>query len=217
MSVSLCPKCLSSACTALRVEGMPPLTAAQKRQKEKDKKRRQKEMDQIKAENAQHDLCFGSPGDLREEEMTQIGKQLAVLQRVAVEMPSDGNCLFHALSHQHKSASHTEMRKILVDHIRLHPDDFAAFIEAPESSTDPLGDYCNSMGQDGAWGSIIEVRAAADCFQVPIAIVAAAGTTVVGGDVAPHEAPWAVVFYEHLFTLGSHFNATEHLGCAVAE
>jgi OTU domain-containing protein 6 len=197
-------------------EAMPPLTAAQKRQKEKDRKRRQKELDAIAQEHALHDLASGSPGERREAEIIRMKQQLAEIGRSVVEMPPDGNCLFHALTHQlgDPSISPEEMRALIVEHIRSHRDEFNSFI-IDEAVVDPFEAYCTHMSMDGVWGSLLEVRAAAERFHVVIAVVAASGLTLVGGECLPNDAPWAIAYYDHLYTLGSHFNATSRSGMGI--
>ncbi|CUG92248.1 Hypothetical protein, putative, partial [Bodo saltans] len=200
---------------------MGPLTAAQKRQKEKDKKKRQKELDQAREENALHDLANGTPGQRKEAELVHITKQLRSLNLDVVDVPADGDCLFHALAHQHGgSMTAVDMRALLVEHIRSHSEDYIAFMEITEGRpvTEALEEYCASMSKSGTWGTALEVRAAADCFHTSIAMITATSVTVCGsGDTPAASAQWSVVFYQYLYTLGSHFNATSKRNDIVAD
>jgi hypothetical protein len=212
---------LNLPCDYSLIGQMPPLTAAQKRQKEKDKKKRQKELDQAREEHALHDLANGTPGQRKEAELIHISKQLAALHRDVVEVPADGDCLFHALAHQHGAGmTALDMRALLVEYIRAHKEDYSAFVEAPEgtSTDDPFESYCVSMGKNGTWGTALEVRAAADCFHVTIAMITATNVSVCGAVETPaSSAQWAVIFYQYLYTLGCHFNATSKRSDVIAD
>ena len=59
------------------------------------------------------------------------------------DIPSDGDCLYHAVAHQLSKFEINEnaqsLRVKCANHIRSHPDDFCAFLE-----TD-LDTYCNKV------------------------------------------------------------------------
>lgn len=219
---------------------MPPLTAAQKRQKEKDKKKKQKELELIRQEHAEFDANNNSsPGAKKTIEQKLVNERLAAMGRVVVAVPSDGDCLYHALLQQKNSkegrggtanaseAAVAELRKLIADHIASHADEYEAFILDEDVSrttskcaansppptvnvdepTGKLQRYCAELIKSGVWGSLLEVRAASELFSVSIAVVKSDDIVTFGASAAA-DCAWCIAFYDHLYALGGHFNAT---------
>ena len=204
---------------------MPAKTAAQmKKQKEKDRKRRQKELESIQAEHEAH----GDPEQRKKAEQAAVDASLAKIGRAAVHVPGDGDCLFSALAHQRQLFAKQELmpakevRRLLASYILEHKDQFEPFLlfvdDDDEDMEDGVGDkssrvvsYC--QGVEGTqWGTLVEVRAAAELFGARIAVVDESTVHYFnpkGVDFSAVEASdWCLIYQKYLYTLGAHFNAT---------
>jgi hypothetical protein len=93
-----------------------------------------------------------------------------------IDMSTDGNCLFRALSDQlyfDRGSRHDEVRAEVCDYMALHEDDFCVFLvlddENEQKEDTNKGDndaadfesYVKAMRNDGEWGGNLEIVAAA--------------------------------------------------------
>ena len=190
---------------------MPGLSASQKRQKEKDKKRRKKEIEQIEREHSLHDATKGSAGQRKAVELNEVATALRKLGRTIKEVPGDGNCLFYALIDQLEVQMTAEdLRRRIADHMMAHAEDYSPFVleEDAVSTGDRLQRYCESLKTSAAhWGSMLEVRAAADIFSAKIYVVKSNGVIEIGPPAS--ERSIVIAYLEHQYALGAHFNSTK--------
>jgi OTU domain-containing protein 6 len=196
---------------------MPGKTAAQmQKQKEKDRKRRQKELESIQAEHQAH----GDPEARKNAEQISVNAALAKLGRRAVDVPGDGDCLFASLVHQLTSVSGqqppmqiADMRKLLAGYLVAHRVELEPFIALDGEEKGTFDEYCARIAASGGlWGGLVEVRAAAELFNVRIAVVDEHATHIVAPKAVSPDASegfdWCLVFQKHLFALGAHYNPT---------
>jgi hypothetical protein len=86
-----------------------------------------------------------------------------------IEIKSDGNCLFRALSHQMNGHQnfHAFYRHQIVEHIRRNRMEFENFVDIDGMSFD---EYCNSMDTDKTHGGQMEIIAFQSIYGVSIKI-----------------------------------------------
>lgn len=86
----------------------------------------------------------------------------------------DGNCLFHAVSHQLRGDfTHSSIRKDTVEWLRTHRDDllsngakFVDFVDHPKG----FDGYLAYLAKDENWGDHLALEAIARCYQIDIDI-----------------------------------------------
>lgn len=188
---------------------MGPKTAAYyKRQKEKEFKKKNREMEEIRGEHA----AAGDPGLLRDAELVKIGAVLADRKLAMVEVPGDGDCVFSSFAHQHRThfpdapvPSAAELRATAAEYMLKHPEDFEPFLE------EPLASYVVKLTKDSTvWGGESELVALSKAFSVAvIVLVAEDAPTVIACEGA--RATFFLVYLKHFATLGAHYNATVRL------
>jgi len=152
----------------------------------------------------------------------QLNRTLLPLDLEIKEIPSDGNCLFRAISDQiqHTSAQskdqvkmdHFALRALAAQHIRSHRDDYEPYLEEGTN----FATYCTRIassvpvnGADVLWGGQIEIQALSVCLQKCIEVYSAEapvlrmGATASGGDGDVLR----VSYHAHFFALGAHYNS----------
>ena len=82
-------------------------------------------------------------------------------ERTILRMPSDGNCLFHALGHP--NMSHTAVRRAVVMHLRVNWDVYKPFVDDEA--------YLERMARNGEWGDELALRAYHHYSGRPIRVV----------------------------------------------
>lgn len=201
---------------------MPAKTAAQiKRQKEKDKKKRQKEAELIRGEHEAH----GDPQKEKEAEARAVQATLAKFGRTMVPIAADGSCLFAAIAQQANLVGATpaaltqqDVREMTAEHIVAHLSEYEPFYASDDGST-TLAEHCEAVRRSSeVWGSMLELRSAAEVLRRPIFVVRAGGVDCVApvinatagqsGAAALDDTQLCVVFLEHTFALGAHYNGT---------
>ena len=138
-------------------------------------------------------------------------------------IPSDGNCLYHAIldqlllhydGHQQKYENQLELRRVTAQYIRQHGDDFAPFLTEEQS----IEEYCLKIEQTNEWGGQLELQALSNVLCVPIHIFTAASSTIEMGQeyTTSNSPPLMLTYHQHYYALGEHYNSvhalrTEHL------
>jgi OTU domain-containing protein 6 len=108
---------------------VPKKPSRQQRRKEVKSQQEKEREDRINEERAK------APKPGQQEMLALVGK-LKGLGRGVREIPSDGNCLYRAISDQLTHAHMTplsseELRMITAKYLRTHVDDFYPFVEEP--------------------------------------------------------------------------------------
>ena len=77
---------------------------------------------------------------------------------IVQEIEGDGNCLFRSIADvlDNDQEKHLRYRRLAVQHIRLHPNEFQDFLISSENS---IENYLAKMAQAGTWGGHIELEA----------------------------------------------------------
>eukprot|EP00899_Mesostigma_viride_P027824 jgi/Mesvir1/8226/Mv12512-RA.1 len=95
-------------------------------------------------------------------------QQLQKLGLRVQEVAGDGNCMFRSIMDQLEGSmgDHARCRRLVMDYIESHKDDFAPFVEDDE----PFDKYVARLRRDASWGGNLELQAASLVFQVNINI-----------------------------------------------
>ncbi|KAI0165058.1 OTU-domain-containing protein [Hypoxylon sp. FL1284] len=96
-------------------------------------------------------------------------------------MPDDNSCMFTAVggalrglrSAADQTYSAPELRRIVADHIREHPDKYSAAILGKQPAA-----YCRNMLQPDTWGGEIELAIISELFAIEISVVDVKTTNV---------------------------------------
>ena len=88
-----------------------------------------------------------------------------------LDVGSDGNCFFRAVSHQlfQNSNFHQIVRSTAIDYIRSHPEQFIESI-----ANNSFSEYINTMSVNGTWAGAIAVQATSDALNCVIDITESA-------------------------------------------
>ncbi|XP_045767343.1 deubiquitinase OTUD6B [Maniola jurtina] len=187
----------------------------------KAQKRRNKKMQQEK--NREKEIMLQEQENLhgpRNIENQEMSARLQQRKLKVYSIPSDGDCLYRAVSHQletkyNKSKSVDELRKDVATHIRQNKDEFMLFMCHPDTGfnlTDvEFEEYCNKITNTKEWGGDIEIRALSNCLKCPITVIQATGPVAIEQGTEFSGPPLIITYHRHIFSLGEHYNSTEVL------
>lgn len=201
------------------IEGPDVVNKCCKQKISKAQKRREKKSQQEKEREArikiQEEENRNGP---RNTESLAINTILKELNLKLHPIPSDGDCLYKAVSHQletnrQKCISIDELRKSVALYIRNNKDDFVPFMSNPdtfEMLTDTeFEDYCNKIDTTKVWGGQLEIRALSNSLKCPIQIIQATGSTSLVQGEEFSGPPLVITYHRHMYLLGEHYNSTE--------
>jgi len=203
-------------------EEKPKLTKAQRRRlkrEERDRKDAEEREAMVEAQKGK------TPRD-RENELIQ--RQLSLKGLSMKEIPSDGHCMYRAVSHQidhlsidggdslsHKSG-YVIMRRMASEYMRSHKDDFMPFFTAPKDAKDPekaFEEHCDRVCKTSEWGGQMELRALMLALNRTIHVYSAdspimkMGTRNNNDDDDDDRPPLRLTFHRHYYALGEHYNS----------
>ncbi|CAG4944363.1 unnamed protein product [Colias eurytheme] len=189
------------------------LSKAQKRRDKKLQQEREREA-QIKLQEKEN---LHGP---RNKEIQEISSRLKQRGLTIYSIPSDGDCLYKAISHQltiKKDSSVTveQLRSNVATHIRSNKDDFLPFLTNPdtfEMLTDTeFNEYCDKICNTKVWGGQLEIRALSNILKCPITVIQATGPeTIEQGEEYPGPS-LIITYHRHMYSLGEHYNSTQIL------
>lgn len=159
------------------------------------KTRKQSNWEKLEKEREELRLEFESSGLISDFvlEDNALMQQLDSLSLAIVSIPSDGNCLYHALAHQinshpvlsSKQSSllennqvsipiHILLRRRIAEFILKHQQEFSPFIydefgdTTGKPSEELVKDYCDRIISSNTWGGHLEIQAACNILKTPI-------------------------------------------------
>lgn len=188
------------------VQGKQRVSKAQKRREKKSQQEREREQ-----RIANEDCSDLNKNRADEESMFKDILQSKNLR--IVEVPSDGDCMYKALSHQLESSGRTisvqELRSKTADYIIAHKDEFLPFLTTDDG--DILNDeqfetYCNEIRNTKAWGGQVELQALVKVLNRQVVVVQATGPEIVVGDDKTSK-PLTISYHRHAYRLGEHYNS----------
>jgi len=142
----------------------------------------------------------------RQQELQSVQDILRSLSLSMKDIPSDGDCLYHAVAHQLSKFEINEnaqsLRVKCANHIRSHPDDFCAFLE-----TD-LDTYCNKLVNEKVWGGQIEIMALSASLSRQIMVIQSQmPNKLIFGENYDEKTRLTLTYFRHLFSSGEHYNS----------
>lgn len=187
------------------------LSKAQKRRDKKSKQEKERELNiKLQEEQNKH-----GP---RNTETLEITSKLKSKKLQLFSIPSDGDCLYKAVSHQLEIMRQTklsvnELRNKVANYIRNNKSDFMPFM-SNHNTGDMLSDtefeeYCDQIEQTKMWGSQLEIKALSNCLMCPIQVIQATGPTSINQGEEFSGPPVVITYHRHLYQLGEHYNSTE--------
>lgn len=169
--------------------------------------------------------------DLREKERTDMASAMQQYGRTEKDIRPDGHCLYAAVADQLAVAGlgvktstdgvngangkteddlpgYRRVREAAADHIQLHPDHFAPFLE------EPLETYTQKIKDTAEWGGHLELMAIAQAYGVRITVLQGDGRleTIAPEDMTSTDGStlW-LAYYRHHYGLGEHYNSLRPL------
>jgi len=141
--------------------------------------------------------------------------------KTIVEMPSDGNCLFRALSDQlygdYGQRYFHMVRNDICDYMESRESEFVHFLVLDDNDAKKLGEedaksyqhYMDQMRRDGEWGGNVELVAAARLYQRDITVYSPGGAFSIecGSMNTAQDQTLSVSYHE-----GDHYNSVRVLG-----
>lgn len=151
----------------------------------------------IKLEEVEEVVGF----DVRKEEMDQFEQKLKLLELRIHDVKSDGNCLFHAISHQMKKFNVyiqiSELRNLCAEYIQENKGDFLPFMECE------FEEYLQKL-RTTMWGGNLEIVALSKALKVCIHVHQSDSCSVFNEE---YKNVCLISYHLHLFTLGPHYNS----------
>ncbi|CAG7819591.1 unnamed protein product [Allacma fusca] len=181
-----------------------------KAQKRREKKAAQEKERQLRVEQESAILLEGADWKAEDEKLVEI---LSALSLQVYEIPSDGHCLYravsHQLSHHNESLSVEELRSLTAQHLLEHKADYVHYLDGIDPESDGYETYCNKIENTAAWGGDIELRAISQILKRPIRVVQANGPSITFGEEFDREV-LTLTYHRHKLKLGAHYNSVIH-------
>lgn len=186
------------------------ISKAQKRRDKKLQHERERE-EQIKLQEKEN---INGP---RNVEVQTICAKLKKKKLQLFHIPSDGDCLYKAVSHQlvtirQISLSVDELRKMVAVYLKEHKDDFIHFMSNPDTcdmlTDDEFNDYCDKIVNTKVWGGQLEIRALSNSLKCPINVIQATGPDSIEQGTEFGGPPLIITYHRHMYNLGEHYNST---------
>jgi len=186
--------------------GSPKLSKARRRREKKEEEAKEKA--RRVAEETSH--LFNS--SLLKAEDEAFAALLKDLSLTLVDIPSDGNCLYAAISHQlsltREGVEASELRGRTAAYLRGHKEEFLPFMEEEASASEEgFEAYVRGILDPSVWGGHLELRILSQVLARPITILQAQGVPVVVGEESKKKG-LTLTYHRHRYRLGEHYNST---------
>lgn len=179
---------------------------AQKQVKMQQKMERQTELEKAERERMERLIAEAGPSD-QAIEREKIEKKLRQKGLALLDVPADGDCLFHALADQLKRVgtekTDGEIRSEVVEYIREHKDEYVGFMDNDKGAKG-VEAYCEKMSKKGCWGGDIEINAAANVYKCSITVFSADANDIVIGSGGKK---LTIAYLKHDLCTGEHYNS----------
>lgn len=191
-------------------------TKISKAQKRRDKKQQQ-EREREELIKLQEKENINGPRNLENQVLCSKLKERNLK---IFSIPSDGDCLYKAISHQletkfKKSITVDELRSKVAEYILQNKDEFMPFLSNPETyemlTETEFEEYCDKIKNTKVWGGQLEIRALANCLNHPITVIQATGPEAIEQGSEFTGPPLIISYHRHMYSLGEHYNSTEEL------
>ncbi|XP_052059861.1 deubiquitinase OTUD6B-like [Mytilus californianus] len=147
----------------------------------------------------------------RHIEFERIKSLLKTKNLQIFEIPSDGNCLYTAISHQVPNETYETLRRKTAQYMRENPDEFLPFLTKENGDSyneDDFETFLQKTAETAEWGGQLEVKAMSSALHHPIEIIQGEGPQIKIGEEFGAES-LTVCYHRHAFGLGEHYNSVE--------
>lgn len=190
-------------------------TVKQKKPSKAQKRREKKAAQDQEREERIREQEIENLTSSRHLEAVKIKSILAARNLQIHEIPSDGNCLYAAITHQLKErkvqSSTNSLRSQVATYMREHPDDFMPFLTKDNGDSytqEDFEEYCKQLETTPAWGGQLEIQALCNVLRIPIEVVQSEGPSLVTGEQFD-SSPLVLTYYRHAYGLGEHYHSVE--------
>lgn len=192
----------------------PKISKAQKRRDKKVQQEQERE-ELIKLQEKEN---LHGP---RNKEVLAITMKLKERDLNIFPIPSDGDCLYKAISHQlmlqkKQQFSVSDLRSKVSLYIRENKDDFMPFMSNPVTcdmlSDIEFEDYCDKIRDTKVWGGQLEIRALSNLLKCPIYVIQATGPEIIEQGNEFGGPALFITYHRHMYQLGEHYNSTLPIG-----
>lgn len=188
----------------------PKISKAQKRRDKKLQQDKERE-EQIKLQEKEN---LHGP---RNKEIEAIKAKMKERNLKIFSIPSDGDCLYKAVSHQimlkqEQQLSVDDLRSKVSSYIRDNKDDFMPFMSNPKTCdmlTDAeFEDYCDTIRDTKVWGGQLEIRALSNLLKCPVNVLQATGPDIIEQGSEFEGPALLITYHRYMYQLGEHYNST---------
>ncbi|XP_046466898.1 deubiquitinase OTUD6B [Neodiprion pinetum] len=133
------------------------------------------------------------------------------------EIPSDGHCLYNAVSHQLREIGDIPLgfktlRVKTSEYLKANMNDFVPFLHNAESeetlSPEQYTKYCDDVAGTTAWGGAVELQVLSQVLKCPIEVIQATGAPyVIGEEYKDEGKKVTLTYHRHMYGLGAHYNS----------
>ncbi|XP_046733725.1 deubiquitinase OTUD6B [Diprion similis] len=133
------------------------------------------------------------------------------------EIPSDGHCLYNAVSHQLREIGEIPLgfktlRLKTSEYLKANMNDFVPFLHNAESeetlSPEQYTKYCDDVAGTTAWGGAVELQVLSQVLKCPIEVIQATGSPyVIGEEYKDEGKKVTLTYHRHMYGLGAHYNS----------
>ncbi|KAI3647726.1 hypothetical protein MP228_007947 [Amoeboaphelidium protococcarum] len=192
-------------------------------QKKLSKQQLRKLKKQAEIERIRQDAINEPTVDLAQIERQKIDQLIQSDGLSILEVAPDGNCLFRSIQDQiGNQYNHEELRRMAVEYIREHRDDFAPFVQDDNGDLADFEQYCSDMADvnRAKWGGEVEIRALAHALKRDFVIYQAEfgilrvrhneNDTGYGGSnptSTDDDNSIRISYHKHEYGLGEHYNS----------
>jgi len=188
--------------------GSPRMSKARKRREKKSFEEREK---QKRIDQESQELVESSD---RKKEDNRLQEILGEMKLEIYNIPSDGHCLYAAVSHQlgyHGSQGLSQdvatLRTQVSSYLLKNRDDFINYLEENlVNSQEEFHRYCQDIKDTSCWGGQIEIQVLSKILGKQIRVVQAEGPCLVFGEEYPKPS-LDLIFHRHMLQLGAHYNS----------
>ncbi|XP_067951638.1 deubiquitinase OTUD6B-like [Watersipora subatra] len=179
--------------------------------KRREKKEREEKDRAIRIAQAAKESLNGA----RQTEQTLINSKLSHRNLDLYDIPSDGDCLYKATSHQmslktkEPALAVSEMRRKVANEMRSNMSEYLPFLTTADGdSLDEEGflSYCNRLENTHEWGGHVEIKAISALLGYPVLIIQADQDITIENDSNSGD-PLTIVYHKRLYELGEHYNS----------
>ncbi|ESO94985.1 hypothetical protein LOTGIDRAFT_117619 [Lottia gigantea] len=204
-------------------QAIEPQESAEVTKLKKKMAKAQKRRDNKAAKNRERDAALKQQEidnltGKRHLEIQKIKQLLAKKKLKIFEIPSDGNCLYNAVSHQMQNEhnaklTNNSLRRQTADYMKSNEDNFIPFLTRQDTGDcythEEYEKYCEDIANTSAWAGHLEIQAISSILNCRIEIVQSEGSPIILGEEYTDNFTLVLPYHRHIYGLGEHYNSVE--------